>query len=167
MPEFERLGEAITWIDLSFVERQRTPSWAIYEAIQCHIAGMSLRDVSTHLEKWGSNRCHVAVHNWVHAADLQPTSTVTTIQLAVDEKTIRINGHDHWLYAAVDPPTNQFLHARLFPTTVKQTTRGFWPICTAAISLMASRSSSTTPTISSRFSAPNEPLNLSASINAL
>jgi len=30
MPEIERLDDAIDWIDLSFVERQRTPNWAIY-----------------------------------------------------------------------------------------------------------------------------------------
>jgi len=64
MPKIERLSDAITWIDLSFVERLRTPDWAIYEAIRCHIAGMSLRDVSNHLEMWGISRSHVAVHNW-------------------------------------------------------------------------------------------------------
>ena len=75
MPEIERLGDAIDWIDLSSVERQRTPNWEIYEAIQYHLGGMSLRDVSRHLEKWGIDRSHVAVHNWVHKADLQPESS--------------------------------------------------------------------------------------------
>jgi transposase-like protein len=125
MPEIERLSAAIEWIDLSFVERARTPNWAIYEAIRCHLGGMSLRDVSVHLEMWGIDRSHVAVHNWVHNADLQPDSTVTAVELAVDEKAIRINGHDYWLYAAVDPATNEFLHVRLFPVTTKQTTRWF------------------------------------------
>jgi hypothetical protein len=50
VPEIERLSDAIEWIDLSFVERTRTPSWAIYEAIRYHFGYMSLRDVSTHLE---------------------------------------------------------------------------------------------------------------------
>ncbi|RLM67730.1 IS6 family transposase, partial [Halorubrum sp. Atlit-26R] len=27
MPEFDRLSERIAWIDLSFVERDRTPRW--------------------------------------------------------------------------------------------------------------------------------------------
>jgi putative transposase len=125
MPEIERLSSAIEWIDLSFVERQRTPNWVIFEALRCHLGGMSLRDVSEHLEMWGINRSHVAVHNWVHKADLQPESTVTTLQLAVDEKAIRIDGRDYWLYAAVDPATNEFLHVRLFPVTTKQTTRWF------------------------------------------
>ena len=46
-------------------------------------------------------------------------------QLAVDEKVIRINGDDYWLYGAVDPETNEILHFRLFPTVTKQTTRWF------------------------------------------
>jgi len=33
MLEFERLSECITWIDLSFVERQRTPEWTIQVSI--------------------------------------------------------------------------------------------------------------------------------------
>ena len=46
-------------------------------------------------------------------------------QLAVDEKVIRINGDDYWLYGAVDPETNEILQVRLFPTTPKQTARWF------------------------------------------
>jgi len=51
----------------------------------------------------GVHRSHVAIHDWVQKADLQPASTVTADQLAVDEKVIRINGDDYWLYGAVDP----------------------------------------------------------------
>jgi transposase-like protein len=61
----------------------------------------------------------------VHKAELQPVSTVSADQLAVDEKLIRINGHDYWLYGAVDPETNEILQLRLFSTTRKQTTRCF------------------------------------------
>jgi len=121
----ERLSECITWIDLSFVERKRTPEWAIQVGIRCHLAGMSTRDASQHLEELGVQRSHVAIHNWVHKANLQPISTVTADQLAVDEKMIRLHGQDHWLYGAVDPNTNEILHVSLFPTTTKQTTRWF------------------------------------------
>ena len=58
-------------------------------------------------------------------AELQPVSTVSADQLAVDEKMIRLHGEEFWLYGAVDPETNEFLHIRLFPTTTKQTTRWF------------------------------------------
>jgi transposase-like protein len=45
---------------------------------------MSLREVSNHLERFGINRSHVAIHDWVHKANLQPISAVSEGQLAVD-----------------------------------------------------------------------------------
>ena len=125
MPKIERLSESIARIDLSFVERNRTPEWAIHVGIRCHLAGMSLRDASRFLEELGVQRSHVAIHGWVHKAELQPMSTVTADQLAVDEKMIRLHGQEFWLYGAVDPHTNEILHVRLFPTANKQTTRWF------------------------------------------
>ena len=125
MPEIERLSESITWIDLSFVERQRTPEWAIEVGIRCRLANMSLRDASQFLDELGVDRSHVAIHEWVHKAGLQPISTVSADQLAVDEKMIRLHGHEFWLYGAVDPQTNEILHVSLFPTTTKQTMRWF------------------------------------------
>ena len=125
MTEIERLSEGIAWIDLSFVERDRTPRWAIEEGIRCHLTGMSLREVSKFLEQYGIDRSHVAIHNWVHKADLQPISTVSEDQLAVDEKMIRLHGQQFWLYGAVDPHTNEILHVSLYPTANKQTTRWF------------------------------------------
>jgi transposase-like protein len=125
MAEIDRLSESIAWIDLSFVERDRTPEWAIQVGIRCHLAGMSLRDASQFLDELGVNRSHVAIHEWVHSADLQPISTVTADQLAVDEKMIRLHGQQFWLYGAVDPETNEILHVSLFPTANKQITRWF------------------------------------------
>ncbi len=92
MAEFDRLNDGIAWIDLSFVERDRTPLWAIEVGIRYHLAGMSLRKVSKFLEEYGIDRSHVAIHNWVYKADLQPISTVSEDQLAVDEKMIRLHG---------------------------------------------------------------------------
>ncbi len=123
MPEFGRLSERITWIDLPFVERGRTPRWAIELGLRCHLVGMSLREASKHLELFGIDRSYVAVHNWVHKANLQPISTVSENQLAADEKMIRLHGQQFWLYGAVDPQTNGILPVSLFPTTNKQTTR--------------------------------------------
>ena len=67
----------------------------------------------------------MAIHEWVHKADLQPISTVTADQLTVDEKMIRLHGQQFWLYGAVDPATNEILHVSLFLTANKQTTRWF------------------------------------------
>jgi len=53
---------------------------------------------------------HVAIHNWVHKADLQPISTVSADQLAVDEKMIRLHGQQFWLYGgAIHIPTKSFM----------------------------------------------------------
>jgi len=73
----------------------------------------------------GIDRSHVAVHNWVHSADLQPVSTVSANQLAVDEKTIRLHGQQFWLYGAVDPHTSEIVAVSRFPTTNRVTTRWF------------------------------------------
>jgi putative transposase len=56
------------------------------------------------------------VHNWTQKADLQPAGGDDPDRVAVDQKAIRVNGQQYWLYAAVDPATNRFLHVRLFPT---------------------------------------------------
>jgi hypothetical protein len=42
MLETNRLSEPTEWIDLEFVERQRTPEFAIQVGIQLHPAGLSL-----------------------------------------------------------------------------------------------------------------------------
>lgn len=99
MTETERLNERIAWVDLSFVERNRTPRLAIEIGILCYLEVMSLREVSKNFWRFGIDRSHVAVHNWIHKAGLQPLSTVSEGQLAVDEKMIRFHGQKFWLYA--------------------------------------------------------------------
>jgi transposase-like protein len=116
MTEIERLSESTAWIDLSFVERDRTPNWAIEVGIRCHLAGMSLREVSKHLELFGIKRSHVAIHNWVHKANLQPESSRNLNHVAVDETVIQLDDEHYWLYAAVDPDSNDLLHTKLEPT---------------------------------------------------
>jgi len=115
MPETERLSGRTAWIDVSFVERDRTPRWAIEVGICCHAAGMSLREVGNSPEESWIGRSHIAVHNWVQKADLQPADGENPDRVAVDQKAIRINDDQYWLYAAVDPETNRILHSQLFP----------------------------------------------------
>ena len=64
MPEFDRLNGCIEWIDLSLVERRRTPKWTIQIGIRYHIASMSTRDASQFLNEFGVRYSHVAIHNW-------------------------------------------------------------------------------------------------------
>ena len=122
MSEFNRLSEPTEWIDLEFVERQRTPEFAIQVGIQLHLAGLSLSNTKQYLERLGVERSRTAIHDCVQKADLQPDSDVDPNQIAVDETVIRVNGQRHWLYAAVDPDTNQFLHVQLFQTRTTQLT---------------------------------------------
>jgi putative transposase len=122
MTEFDRLSGGIEWIDLEFVERERTPEQIIEIGIQLHLAGLSLSNTKQYLEQLGVKRSRTAIHNWVQKADLQPAGDGTPNQIAVDETVIRINDERHWLYAAVDPKTNKFLHVRLFQTRTTQLT---------------------------------------------
>ena len=116
MPETDRLTESTDWIDLGFVERERTPRGIIEKGIRHHLAGLSLSNTVTLLEEYGVERSRTAIHKWVKKADLQPTNGDNPDRVAVDQKMIRINDEQYWLYAAVDPQTNRFLHVQLFPT---------------------------------------------------
>ena len=116
MTETDRLDGCTGWIDLEFVERERTPREIIEKGIRHHLAGLSLSNTVTLLEDLGVDRSRTAVHNWVQKADLQPAGGESPDRVAVDQKSIRVNDEEYWLYAAVDPETNRILHSRLFPT---------------------------------------------------
>ncbi|SDK11179.1 Transposase (or an inactivated derivative) [Halovenus aranensis] len=116
MAEITRLSGSTDWIDLDFVERERTPEHAMKLGIQMHVAGLSLSNTISALDNLGVQRSRKAVHDWVQKADLQPDGGAAPNQVALDESVIRINDQQYWLYAAVDPETNIFLHIRLFST---------------------------------------------------
>ncbi|WP_076148655.1 IS6 family transposase [Natrinema saccharevitans] len=125
MAEIPRLSGRSDWIGLEFVERERTPSELMETGIRLYLAGLSLSTTVSELEKLGVERSRKAVHDWVHKADLQPATDVSPDHIALDETVIRINGQQFWLYAAVDPETNKFLHIRLFTTTTTALTKQF------------------------------------------
>jgi putative transposase len=122
MPQTERLGGSIEWINLEFVERERTPEQLIEVGIQLHLAGLSLSNTKQRLERLGVERSRTAIHDWVQKADLQPAPETTPNQIAVDETVIRVNGTREWLYAAVDPESNKLLHVRLFQARTTERT---------------------------------------------
>ncbi|MFC7216057.1 IS6 family transposase [Saliphagus sp. GCM10025334] len=113
------------WIELDVVERERTLRQLMKLGIRLHLAGLSLSNTISELEKFGVERSQKAVHGWVQKAELQPASNASPGQVALDETVIRINGHQFWLYAAVDPETNEFLHLSLFTTTTTALTQRF------------------------------------------
>ena len=122
MPGIERLSGRTNWIDLDFIERERTPREIIEVSIQLHVAGLSLSNTKQILDNLGVERSRTAIHNWVQKADVQPRSDTEPNHVAVDETVIQVNDQRHWLYAAVDPTTNEILHVRLFQTRTAQLT---------------------------------------------
>jgi len=125
MAEITRLSGCSDWIELDFVERERTPSELMSLGIRLYLAGLSLSNTVNELEKFGVQRSRKAVHDWVQKADLQPACDASPDQIAVDETVIRIDGQQYWLYAAVNPNSNRFLHVRLFSATTTALTERF------------------------------------------
>jgi len=125
MPEIDRLNGDSDWIDLGFVEREATPSEAMELGIQLHVAGLSLSDTVSILEKFGVKRHRTTVHKRTKKADLQPAEGYSLNHVALDETVIQLNDEQWWLYAAVDPETNRFLHVRLFSTRSTPVTKKF------------------------------------------
>jgi putative transposase len=117
MPENDRLDGCLEEIELGFVEREATPRLLMKLGIQLHLAGLSLSNTVSILEIFGVNRARSTVHNWVHKAELQPAANQNPNHVAVDETVIRLNDEQYWLYAAVDPKTNEILYTALEPTT--------------------------------------------------
>jgi putative transposase len=103
-------------IALGFVEREATPRLLMKLGIQLHLTGLSLSNTVSILEIFGVERARFTVHNWVHKADLQPSSDQGPDHVAVDETVIQLNDEQYWLYAAVDHETNELLHTTLKPT---------------------------------------------------
>jgi len=79
---------------------------------------VSTRYVCNLIYELGVNRSHVAVHNWVQKAHLQPASTESADPLVIEEQVIRVDGDDHWLYGAVAPETTEIRQFRLFSVTM-------------------------------------------------
>jgi len=52
------------------------------------------------------------VYNWAYKADTQPDVGRSPDHVAVDGTVIRLNNKLYWLYAAVDPDTNESLHTK-------------------------------------------------------
>jgi len=124
MPETDRLSGGTGWVELEFPERERTSEPIVEVGIQLHLGGLSLSNTKRELERLGVERSRTAIHNWVQKADLQPATDAEPNHIAVDETVIQVGDQRHWLYAAVDPASNDLLHVRLFKTRTTQLTIG-------------------------------------------
>jgi hypothetical protein len=130
-----RLSDGSDRVELGFVERESTPEPAMKLGIRLHLAGLSLSNTISILERLGVERCRSTVHNWVQKADLQPTDGADSDHVAVDETVIQLNDKRYWLHAAVDPETNRLLHVKLSRTRNQASLLGkrpHWTISTAS-----------------------------------
>lgn len=114
MAEITRLSGCSDWLELAFVKRERTPSELMKLGIRLHLAGLSLSNTVSELAKFDVERSRKALNDWVQKADPQAASDANPDYVALDERVIRVNVQQYWLYAAVDLETNGFLHIRLF-----------------------------------------------------
>jgi len=126
MSKNARLNGCFGGVELGFVEREATPKLVMKLGIQLHLAGLSLSNTVSILEIFGVRRARSTVHNWVHKAELQPESNRSPDHVAVDETVIQLNDEQYWLYAAVDPETNELLHTKLEPTRTNVLTHAFF-----------------------------------------
>ena len=97
MAKIARLSGRSDWIELEFVERERTPSALMQIGIRLHLAGLSLSNAIRELENFSVERSRKAVHDWVQKADLQPADDASPGHIALDETVMRINGRQFWL----------------------------------------------------------------------
>ena len=88
---FDRLSGDSSCIELDFLEREATPKSAMKLGIRLHLAGLSLWDTVSILERMGVNRHRTTVHRWVQKADLQPADGVNPDHVALDETVIQLN----------------------------------------------------------------------------
>jgi transposase-like protein len=117
--ENDCLSGCLDEINVDFVEREATPRLLMKLSILLHLAGVSISNTVSFLEEFGVERVRSSLHNWVHKADLQPESGRSPHHVAVDEMVTRLNNGQYWLYAAVDPETNDLLHTQPEPTSKK------------------------------------------------
>ncbi|SIS21030.1 IS6 family transposase [Natronorubrum thiooxidans] len=125
MPENDRLSGCLDALNLEFVEREATPRLLMKLSIQLYLVGLSLSNTVFILEIFGVECTQSTVHNWVHKADLQPESGRSPDHVAIDETVIRLSDVQYWLYAAVDPETNELLHTKHEPTITKVLAHSF------------------------------------------
>lgn len=81
--------------------------------ISIRLAFPSLHSTFYILEIFDVQRTRSTVHNWVHKPDLQPTNGQEPNHVAVNETVIQFNEDQYWLYAVVDPETNESLNTKL------------------------------------------------------
>ena len=74
MEESGRLSGRIDQIELDTVKREATPEFLMKLSIKPNMSRLLLSNTVSLLKMFGGERARSTVHNWIHKADLQPTS---------------------------------------------------------------------------------------------
>jgi len=116
MLENARLNSSIDQIELGFMEREATPEFLMKLSIQLYLSSLSLSNIVRFLDTVGAHHPQSTVRNLTHKADLQPEFEKNPDHIVVDETVTQLNDVQYWLYAAVDPETNELLQTTLETT---------------------------------------------------
>lgn len=114
MAETARLDGASEWVELGFVERERTHREIIEMSMQSPIADISILVTKQFSDRLDGERSRTAIRNWLLRTDVQPFLNTEPNHITDEEIVIQLNDQCHWLYAAVNPDSSEFLHIRLF-----------------------------------------------------
>ena len=85
MAKTASLSGCSEWIDLGFVERERTPSELMQLGIRIHLAGLSLLNTIRELENFGVKRSRKAVHDWVQ----KPIYSQPTVRVRITSRSTK------------------------------------------------------------------------------
>ena len=97
-------------------ENERNPTPVRVLGVRPHSMGLSVREVVAVLEFLGIDWSHGAVWNWTHdlaEAQADPP-TAEPSRVAVDEKQVRVDGEEKWLYAAIDTESKLLLEVDVY-----------------------------------------------------
>ena len=79
MLEIAHLDGSCERFELEFVEREATPEPAMKLGIRLHLAGLSLSNTVSILDRLGVERCRSTVHNWDRRPIYSPSMVPTRI----------------------------------------------------------------------------------------
>lgn len=114
MLEIARLDGGSASFELEFLERESTPEPLMKLSTHLHAAGLSPSDTVFIFVMFDVDHVRSTIHNWVRNADLEPAGGKSPNRVAIDESVMHLDGERRWLYAAVDPKTNEFPHVGVY-----------------------------------------------------
>jgi transposase-like protein len=101
-------------VELDFVDAVHTRKPVMEFAIELHLAGLSLSDAVSFIERFGVSRARSTIHTWVKNTDLEPRGGCSPDTVALDKTVFKIHGEQFWLVGAVVPSTTRILHVGLY-----------------------------------------------------